>query len=102
METYPYPSSDGIIYLVRKTEFDRLKWELEEQRAELAKWQTLAGQLAEVFKVFIEQYEDRKCQFGSDYLWQKHEDVDAINRANQALAAYESATATTGKPETAQ
>lgn len=51
----------------------------------------LLDRLATAFKSFMEEYEDRKCQFGSDYLWQKHEDVDAINRAKEALAAYESA-----------
>lgn len=73
MQTYPYPTPDGIIDLVRKTEFDRLKWELEEQCAELAKWQALAGQLAERLN-----------------LWHNA----AGNRCNlkdaEALAAYES------------
>lgn len=32
MQTYPYPTPDGIIDLVRKTEYDRLKWELEETK----------------------------------------------------------------------
>jgi len=33
METYPYPTPEGIIDLVRKSEYDRIKWDLEEHKA---------------------------------------------------------------------
>jgi ribosomal protein S27AE len=32
-------------------------------------------------KVLAEEYEDRRSQFGSEYLWQKHEDADCVNAA---------------------
>lgn len=117
MQTYPYPTPDGIIDLVRKTEFDRLKWELEETktelknanrgaernakanwelaghvneaRAKLAKWQTLAGHLAEALKdcknramdKSIETHADDYAKGCLDEIWEWSE---------SALAAYES------------
>ena len=96
METYPYPSSEGIIDLVRKSEFDRLKWELEEQRAELTRWQALAGQLAEALKdcknramdKSIETHADDHAKSCIDDIWEWSE---------SALAAYESATSATAR-----
>ncbi len=122
METYPYPTPEGIIDLVRKSEYDRLKWELEEQqakytadvaelnerltkqhadmldtivqlRAELTRWQALAEMLAEALNhcghaAYCESvmWFPGKCTCGKA----------------DALAAYEAATSTTGKPETTQ
>lgn len=85
MQTYPYPTPDGIIDLVRKTEYDRLKWELEEQCAKLAKWQALAGQLAEVLWRCT-----TKGWFASDYAGEVIVALDA-GKVRDALAAYESA-----------
>ncbi|CAB4165041.1 hypothetical protein UFOVP817_28 [uncultured Caudovirales phage] len=79
METYPYPTPEGIIDLVRKSEFDRLKWELEELRSDLTRWQALAGQMATAI-----------CEAPYD------------EPLAEALAAYESAIATTGTQGTAQ
>ena len=33
MKTYPYPTPDGITQLVEESEYNRLKWKLEESKA---------------------------------------------------------------------
>jgi len=88
LQTYPYPTPDGIIELVRKTEFDRLKWELDERCTELAKWQTLAGQLAEAIRAIHKPLGDETETSGNPCVGPKPSQGRALAAA---LAAYESA-----------
>ena len=43
------------------------------------------AELLKALETLMNEYEDRKCQFGSDYLWEKHEDVDVISNARAAI-----------------
>jgi hypothetical protein len=43
--------------------------------------------LAEAGKILAEEYEDRRSQFGSEYLWQKHEDAERIDAAIAVFTA---------------
>jgi len=52
METYPYPTPEGILDLVRKSEYDRLKWDLEEQKA------SHAADVAELNERLTKQHAD--------------------------------------------
>lgn len=36
-----------------------------------------------------EEYDDRRSQFGSEYLWEKHEDADAIEAIEAFIAKLE-------------
>jgi len=136
METYPYPTPNGILDLVRKSEFDRLKWELEEQQAKytddvaelnerLTKQQsdmldTIVGLRSELTRYSAE----REHNANMAGMWQDLAErlAEALNHCGHAaycesvmwfpgkctcgkadaLAAYESVIATTGKPGTAQ
>jgi hypothetical protein len=101
MKTYPYQDGDRLIQLVEKRELDQLVERLAEAReshlhASARDVQTIQRQsillerLAGALASITEEYEDRKFQFGDDYLWVKHENVDALPNAFSALAAYES------------
>ncbi len=50
--------------------------ELEMQRDELMN----------ALQELMDEYEDRKCQFGDEYLWDKHEDATVIENANRLIA----------------
>jgi hypothetical protein len=43
--------------------------------------------LAEAGKILAEEYEDRRSQFGSEYLWQKHEDAERVDAAIAVFTA---------------
>jgi hypothetical protein len=43
--------------------------------------------LAEAGKILAEEYEDRRSQFGSEYLWQKHEDAEPVDAAIAVFTA---------------
>ena len=109
METYPYPTPEGIIDLVRKSEYDRLKWELEEQKsshaADVAELnERLTKQQADMLDTIVKLRADlTRWQSMAERLattggWSAEPD----SSWNEALAAYEAATSTTGKPETTQ
>jgi len=49
---------------------------------------TNAG-LLEALRGLIEEYTDREFQFGGDYLWQKHEDKETVDKARAAIAGAE-------------
>jgi hypothetical protein len=51
---------------------------------ELAEAREERDRLAEAASILAEEYEDRRAQWGNEYLWKKHEDTE---RVNQALAA---------------
>ena len=46
--------------------------------------------LADALALITEEYEDRRFQFGDEYLWQKHEGNNPLPTAFAALDAYES------------
>jgi len=46
--------------------------------------------LANALALITEEYEDRRFQFGDEYLWQKHEGNNPLPTAFAALEAYES------------
>jgi len=51
----------------------------------------LASTVAEALRDLVEEYEDRKAQFGGDYLWEKHEDTDTLPTAQNALKRWDEA-----------
>ena len=89
MKTYPYHTPEGIIELVEQQEYDEIlkrSLQLANLRAEdMATIRTLANALA----LITEEYEDRRFQFGDEYLWQKHEGNNPLPTAFAALDAYE-------------
>ena len=51
-----------------------------EDGTELVQIKSSAPEMLEALKFIAEEYEDRKCQFGGDYLWKKHE-TDPLPKA---------------------
>ena len=49
----------------------RMFYEVKEQR----------DRLAEAGKILAEEYEDRRSQWGGEYLWQKYEDAERVDAA---------------------
>ncbi len=56
---------------------------------EIARLRADRAGLLEALKGLKEEYDDRKCQWGDQYLWEKHEDVEKVERAAAAIAASE-------------
>lgn len=54
---------------------ERMLYEAREQR----------GRLADAALVLAEEYEDRRAQWGDEYLWTKHEDTERVNAAIAAV-----------------
>ena len=59
-------------------EADYWKWRMEKLEAK-NEW------LREALSGLLEEYEDRRAQFGDEYLWKKHEDEEVIKKAQQSL-----------------
>jgi len=84
------PTNERQIHAVKNldallAENDSLKDQLSEMAAEAAKWKSRAlnhlrafDELEHLFKELREEYRDRKCQWGDEYLWSKHEDSELI------------------------
>lgn len=96
MKTYPYMEGDQLIQLVDVREYDELAelaLKLANLRAEdmaTIKEQTvMIRTLANALALITEEYEDRRSQFGDEYLWQKHEGENPLPTAFAALDAYE-------------
>lgn len=53
----------------------------------------LASAVADALRDLIEEYEDRKAQFGDYYLWQKHENADTLPTAKNVLKQWDTANA---------
>ena len=51
---------------------------LERQLAEASEQR---DRLEEAGKVLADEYEDRRAQWGNEYLWTKHEDTERVNEA---------------------
>ena len=54
---------------------------------ELAEAKEQRDRLAEALEGLMDEYIDRKAQWGNEYLWDKHECVEVIQAAQKALAA---------------
>jgi len=52
--------------------------EIDEHRLQVLKLLLSAYELRHALHNLIAEYEDRQSQYGSDYIWQKHEDKDVI------------------------
>ena len=74
----------------------RLASDLHESRAELTELAHVSSgdvaeiaRLREALKGLLEEYDDRKGQFGGDYLWKKHEQTDVIEAARAIVEGEE-------------
>ena len=96
MKTYPYMDGDQLIQLVEQREYDEvaeLALQLTNLRAEdmatIKAQSVMIEKLANALALITEEYEDRRSQFGDEYLWQKHEGENPLPTAFAALDAYE-------------
>ena len=96
MKTYPYHTPEGIIELVEQREYDELAelaLKLANLRAEdmatIKDQNVMLRTLGNALALITEEYEDRRFQFGDEYLWQKHEGNNPLPTAFAALDAYE-------------
>lgn len=88
---------DQLIQLVEQQEYDELAelaLKLANLRAEdmatIKDQNAMIRTLANALALITEEYEDRRFQFGDEYLWQKHEGENPLPTAFAALDAYES------------
>ena len=44
-----------------------------------------APELLEALKALLQEYEDMRCQFGSDPIWRKHESILVVEEARRAI-----------------
>jgi hypothetical protein len=95
-----YPRTNNAYHKSRRDNSDRidaLLAECEKMEDELAAQGKLERELAtvteqrdrlaEAGKILAEEYEDRRSQFGSEYLWQKHEDAERVDAAIAVFTA---------------
>jgi len=57
----------------------------EEETKANARLIAAAPELLEALTGILAEYEDRKSQWGDEYLWDKHEDKEAIESARAAI-----------------
>ncbi len=59
----------------------------DEEHAHLAaqEFRNIAVDLHQVLESLLEEYDDRRAQYGSDYLWNKHENQIVITLARETL-----------------
>jgi hypothetical protein len=60
--------------------------EIDNQLMQVLKNFLTAYELRHALGLLLEEYDDRRSQYGTDYLWQKHEDQDAIRIARDTHA----------------
>jgi hypothetical protein len=60
--------------------------EIDEHRMQVLKHFLTAYELRHALGRLLEEYDDRRSQYGTDDLWQKHEDQDAIRIARDTHA----------------
>ena len=53
----------------------------DQTMSELAAAREQRDRLAEAGKILAEEYEDRRSQWGGEYLWQKYEDAERVDAA---------------------
>lgn len=87
---------DQLIQLVEQREYDELAelaLKLANLRAEdmatIKDQNVMLRTLGNALALITEEYEDRRFQFGDEYLWQKHEGENPLLTALAALDAYE-------------
>lgn len=57
--------------------------------------EALFRRMAHALDVLYEEYEGRASLFGSEYLWQKHENLEAVRTARAVLGKWKSTNPTT-------
>jgi hypothetical protein len=71
----------------KREPFATILWHLKEAERELAETRAQRDALVEALDGLMVEYNDRKVQWGSEYLWDKHECAEVIETAREALAA---------------
>ena len=85
MTDRPTPETDAMASMRRATsEWITLSSKLERERDEA---RAQRNTLAEALDGLMDEYTDRKAQWGSEYLWEKHECAEVIETAREAIAA---------------
>ncbi len=90
--TEPLPACDGSVYPAQDSESlgeHYIRHVCAMTSESLHAKSDIACQLAardKMLSVLWAEYEDRKAQWGSDYLWSKHEDADAIAEVKAFIA----------------
>lgn len=88
----PLPACDGSVYPAQDSESlgeHYIRHICAMTSESLHAKSDIARQLAardKMLSVLWAEYEDRKAQWGSDYLWTKHEDADAIAEVKAFIA----------------
>jgi hypothetical protein len=59
----------------------------DQTMSELAAAREQRDRLAEAGKILAEEYEDRRSQWGGEYLWQKYEDAQRVDAAIAVFTA---------------
>jgi hypothetical protein len=62
-------------------------FDLDRFESELAAVTEQRDRLAEAGKILAEEYEDRRSQWGGEYLWQKYEDAQRVDAAIAVFTA---------------
>jgi hypothetical protein len=62
-------------------------FDLDRLEAELDAVTEQRDRLAEAGKILAEEYEDRRSQWGGEYLWQKYEDAESVDAAIAVFTA---------------
>jgi hypothetical protein len=62
-------------------------FDLDRLEAELDAVTEQRDRLAEAGKILAEEYEDRRSQWGGEYLWQKYEDAQRVDAAIAVFTA---------------
>jgi hypothetical protein len=62
-------------------------FDLDRLEAELTAVTEQRDRLAEAGKILAEEYEDRRSQWGGEYLWQKYEDAESVDAAIAVFTA---------------
>jgi hypothetical protein len=71
---------------VRKSRAEQAELERDEARREYeGPMADRIATLERALRDLLEEYDDRKAQFGDDYLWKKHEFTETVNAARAAL-----------------
>jgi hypothetical protein len=70
-----------------RAERDEARETAERYRLEANAMMMQRDTLAEAGKILAEEYEDRRSQWGGEYLWQKYEDAEPVDAAIAVFTA---------------